>query len=137
MKTERTSRLPLFFTQVIGSLPRPKVVQDLLARRETISAPQFKQLLDEMVLFAIRLQEQAGIDVISDGEWRRTHYIGEFLSRVGGFEKCRRYEHQSEVKYTDVVVAASPRGSRFLSTTRDSLSRIRIVVRNLHCPVPS
>jgi 5-methyltetrahydropteroyltriglutamate--homocysteine methyltransferase len=50
------------------------------------------------------LQEQAGIDVISDGEWRRTHYIGEFLSRVGGFEKCRRYEHRGEVKYADVVV---------------------------------
>ena len=33
MKAGRTSRLPLFFTQVIGSLPRPKVVQDLLARR--------------------------------------------------------------------------------------------------------
>jgi methionine synthase II (cobalamin-independent) len=67
MKTGRTCSLPLFFTQVIGSLPRPKVVQDLLARRETIPAPRFKQLLDEMVLFAIRLQEQAGIDVISDG----------------------------------------------------------------------
>src|SRR5262245_66168542 len=57
-----------------------------------------------MVIFAIRLQAQAGIDVISDGEWRRTHYIGEFLSRIGGFEKCRRFEHQGEVKYTDVVV---------------------------------
>jgi 5-methyltetrahydropteroyltriglutamate--homocysteine methyltransferase len=104
MRADRTSHLPLFFTQVIGSLPRPKVVQDLLARRETIPASRFKQLLDEMVVFAIRLQEQAGIDVISDGEWRRTHYIGEFLARVGGFEKCRRYEHQGEVKYTDVVV---------------------------------
>ena len=89
MKTERTGRLPPFFTQVIGSLPRPKVVQDLLARRSTIPAPRFHQLLDEMVLFAIRLQEQAGIDVISDGEWRRSHYIGEFLARIGGFEKCR------------------------------------------------
>jgi 5-methyltetrahydropteroyltriglutamate--homocysteine methyltransferase len=104
MKTARTSRLPPFFTQVIGSLPRPKVVQDLLARRESIPAARFKQVLDEMVCFAIRLQEQAGIDVISDGEWRRTHYIGECLTRIGGFEKCRRYEHQGEIKFTDVVV---------------------------------
>jgi len=104
MITQRTGRLPPFFTQVIGSLPRPKVVQDLLARRSTIPAQQFHQLLDEMILFAIRLQEQAGIDVISDGEWRRSHYIGEFLARIGGFEKCRRYEHQGETKYADVVV---------------------------------
>lgn len=104
MKTERTKQLPAFFTQVIGSLPRPKVVQDLLARRGEMPASEFKSALDDLVLFAIRLQELAGIDVISDGEWRRSHYIGEFLSRVGGFEKVRRYEHQGEVKFSDVVV---------------------------------
>src|SRR6476661_217066 len=84
MRTDRTRKLPLFFTQVIGSLPRPKLVQDLLARRHTIPAARIQSLLDDMVRFAIRLQEEAGIDVISDGEWRRTHYVGEFLERVGG-----------------------------------------------------
>src|SRR5262245_60064828 len=104
MRTERTRKLPLFFTQVIGSLPRPKLVLDLLAQRHTMPAARSKSLLDDMVRFAIRLQEQAGIDVISDGEWRRTHYVGEFLERVGGFEKCRQFEHQGEIKMTDVVV---------------------------------
>jgi len=104
MKTSRTSKLPPFYTHVIGSLPRPKVVQDLLARRDELPADRYRQTLDEMVLFAIRLQELAGIDVVSDGEWRRSHYIGEFLTRVGGFEKVRRYEHQGETKYSDVVV---------------------------------
>jgi len=33
MRTERTSRLPLFYTHVIGSLPRPQAVRDLLAQR--------------------------------------------------------------------------------------------------------
>ena len=57
-----------------------------------------------MVLFAIRLQEQAGLDVVSDGEWRRSHYIREFLDRVGGFERCRKFTHQGETKLTEVVV---------------------------------
>ena len=57
-----------------------------------------------MVVFAIRLQEQAGIDCVSDGEWRRRHYVGEFLARVGGFECVRRFQHQGETKLTDVVV---------------------------------
>src|SRR5690242_3107761 len=104
MQTPRTKQLPLFFTQVIGSLPRPKLVQDLLAKRDTMPAARFQAVLDDMVRFAIRLQEEAGIDVVSDGEWRRTHYVGEFLSRVGGFEKVRQFEHQGEVKMTDVVV---------------------------------
>src|SRR4051812_19690255 len=96
--------LPQFFTQVIGSLPRPKVLLDLLARRAEISPDRFDKLMDEMVIFAIRLQEQAGIDCISDGEWRRRHYVGEFLQRVGGFERVRKFEHQGETKLTDVVV---------------------------------
>ena len=104
MKNQRTADLPPFYTHGIGSLPRPKVVQDLLARRDEMPTERYRGLLDEMVVFAIRLQELAGLDVVSDGEWRRTHYIGEFLTRVGGFEKCRTFQHQGEVKTTDVVV---------------------------------
>ncbi len=67
-------------------------------------AEQFRPRMDEMVRSAIRLQEEAGMDVVSDGEWRRSQYILEFLSRIGGFERCREYRHQGEVKLADVVV---------------------------------
>jgi 5-methyltetrahydropteroyltriglutamate--homocysteine methyltransferase len=104
MKTERTSRLPLLYTHPIGSLPRPQVVRDLLARREELGADRFRGLLDDMVRFAIHLQELAGLDVVSDGEWRRVQYIREFLLRISGFERVRQYEHQGERKVTEVVV---------------------------------
>ncbi len=104
MKTERTSRLPLFYTHGIGSLPRPQVVRDLLARRREMPPAEFARRMDDMVVFAIRLQEQAGLDVVGDGEWRRTQYINEYLERIGGFERCRRYEHQGETKYAYVAV---------------------------------
>ncbi len=64
MKTVRTAELPPFFTQVIGSLPRPQAVRDLLAKRGEFPPDRFRQLLDAYVLFAIRLQEQVGLDVI-------------------------------------------------------------------------
>jgi len=96
--------LLLLYPQVIGSLPRPLVVRELLSKRHEISADRFQGVMDEMVMFAIRLQEQAGIDCVSDGEWRRTQYIREFFDRIGGFECCRRYKHQGEVKTTEVVV---------------------------------
>ncbi|MCZ6634135.1 MAG: cobalamin-independent methionine synthase II family protein [bacterium] len=104
MKTPRTASLPPFHTHVIGSLPRPKLVRDLLADRDTIPSDDYTKRLDDMVAFAIHLQEQAGIDVISDGEWRRTQYIKEFLQRVGGCEPVRPFRHQGEDKYTDVIV---------------------------------
>jgi 5-methyltetrahydropteroyltriglutamate--homocysteine methyltransferase len=80
------------------------MVRDLFARRGELAADRFDGLLNDTVRFAIRLQELAGLDVVSDGEWRRVQYIREFLLRVGGFERCRHYEHQGETKVTEVVV---------------------------------
>jgi len=133
LKTERTRKLPLFFTQVIGSLPRPKVVRDLLAGKSEISPDRFEKTMDEMIVFAIRLQERAGIDVISDGEWRRRHYIGEFFTRVGGFERVRKYEHQGQTKLTEVVVrrmtAREPvyaRDGEFLAKNTDRCTKFAL-----------
>ena len=103
MRTEITRDLPPFFTQVIGSLPRPKMVRGLHARRHQMSEERFQQVMDEIVLFAIRLQEEAGLDVVSDGEWRRVQYVDEFLHRIGGFEKIRPFEHAGEKKFHLVV----------------------------------
>ena len=104
MKPERTAQLPPFYTHGIGSLPRPQMVRDLLAARTDLAPDRFRQVLDDCVRFAIRMQEQVGLDVVGDGEWRRSQYIREFLDRVGGFERCRRFNHQGETKLTEVVV---------------------------------
>lgn len=86
--SHRLKSLPLFPTQVIGSLPRTQSVRALLfaGKEGKIKPKEFEARMDEHVLFAIRLQELAGIDIISDGEWRRHHYVEEFTDRVGGFQ---------------------------------------------------
>src|SRR5688572_7841063 len=98
MKTQRTSQLPSLYTHPIGSLPRPKLVRDVLGRRDETGGESQRSVLDDLVRVAIRLQECAGLDVVSDGEWRRVQYIREFLLRIGGFERCRSYQHQGESK---------------------------------------
>lgn len=102
MKTDRTRRLPLFYTHVIGSLPRPQLVLDVLERKSR------EKVMDELVVFAIRLQEEAGLDVVSDGEWRRRHYTDEFLLRIGGFALVREFQHQGETKKALVVTEKMP-----------------------------
>jgi len=133
VKTARTAALPPFYTQGIGSLPRPQVVRDLLARRDKLPTDRYRRALDDFVLFAIRLQEQAGLDVVTDGEWRRTQYIREFLLRVGGFEKVRRYRHQGESKLTEVVVRPMRAGepvfaedARFLAAHTDRVTKFAL-----------
>jgi 5-methyltetrahydropteroyltriglutamate--homocysteine methyltransferase len=104
-----------------------------LARRGELSPEVYQRNLDDFVRFAIRLQELAGLDVVSDGEWRRSHYIGEFLARVGGFEKVRPFEHQGEKKLTDVVVrrmtATEPvfaADARFLVDATDRVTKFAL-----------
>lgn len=133
MKTERTKRLPPFYTHVIGSLPRPKMVLDLLHSRNQMDENDYHKAMDEMVLFAIRLQERAGLDVVSDGEWRRSQYIAEFLNRIGGFKKVRKFIHHGEEKLTDVIVdkieAGDPvffRDAKFLAQSSHRLTKFAL-----------
>jgi 5-methyltetrahydropteroyltriglutamate--homocysteine methyltransferase len=86
--TRYLEKLPLFPTSVIGSLPRPAwlldVLNDYLAGR--LKRADWDAACDRAVPFAVGLQEAAGIDVISDGEWRREGYFQVFYERVDGFK---------------------------------------------------
>ena len=75
---------PLFPTYVVGSLPRPQWVRELIEERKAgrITEEGADRLLDDAVPPAIRLQERAGVDYISDGEWRRESYVKVFTDAV-------------------------------------------------------
>ncbi|MDP6451679.1 MAG: cobalamin-independent methionine synthase II family protein [SAR202 cluster bacterium] len=77
-----------FSTFVVGSLPRPQWVRDLIEDRKAgrISNADSENLLDDAVPSAIRMQERAGLDYVSDGEWRRESYVKVFADSVDGFE---------------------------------------------------
>jgi len=78
----------LFPTTVIGSLPRPEWVRDIVLDRKEgkISEEEADRLLDPAIESALRLQERAGVEEITDGEWRRESYVKVFAERVRGFE---------------------------------------------------
>jgi 5-methyltetrahydropteroyltriglutamate--homocysteine methyltransferase len=80
---------PLYPTMVVGSLPRPAAVVDVIQQRlhGQIDREQAERLLDDAVIEAIHLQEQAGLDYISDGEWRRENYARVFADKVAGFSR--------------------------------------------------
>jgi len=76
-----------FATFVVGSLPRPQWLRELIEERKSgsITYEEADALLDDAVPSAIRLQERAGIDYVSDGEWRRESYVKVFAEHVSGF----------------------------------------------------
>ena len=86
------SALPLFPTTVVGSMPRSQFVRDLFdpAIIERLGPQRVSEEMDHAVAYVIAMQEAAGIDVISDGEWRRLSYIGVIADIVHGFERGTR-----------------------------------------------
>tara|TARA_Y100001947_G_scaffold140507_1_gene131479 strand:- start:661 stop:1710 length:1050 start_codon:yes stop_codon:yes gene_type:complete len=72
--------LPMFPTSVVGSLPRPDAVRALLGQADVGGQ------LDAVIREAVALQENAGIDILTDGEWRRASYIGVIAELAHGFE---------------------------------------------------
>jgi 5-methyltetrahydropteroyltriglutamate--homocysteine methyltransferase len=81
---------------VVGSLLRPEYLREAreAARAGTLDGSELHELEDKAVLEAIALQESAGIEAITDGEFRRTGWIAFipmvddplFEAPVGGFE---------------------------------------------------
>ncbi|MEO2048975.1 MAG: cobalamin-independent methionine synthase II family protein [Pirellulales bacterium] len=79
----------LFPTSVVGSMPRPQYVQDLVADEQNISQQPNRQRMEAAVRSVVALQECAGLDVLTDGEWWRKSYIGVIAELAHGFELSR------------------------------------------------
>jgi len=80
------ARPVLFPTSVVGSLPRPAFVLDLINDRPPLPPERYAHEMEQAIRFAVALQEHAGLDVITDGEWGRKSYIGVIAELAHGFE---------------------------------------------------
>jgi 5-methyltetrahydropteroyltriglutamate--homocysteine methyltransferase len=71
----------------VGSLLRPQAVLDAHAalREGKMTAEQVREIEDAAILDAIKLQKDVGIEVISDGEFRRPGWASDFSASVDGY----------------------------------------------------
>ena len=78
-------------TDVIGSLLRPAAVKDARAAFDVgrIDAAQLRAAEDAAIRDAVRLQENAGLDVVTDGEMRRLNFQDSFGASVEGYDATR------------------------------------------------
>ena len=87
--TATNTRLTVpFAAGVVGSLTRPQVVRDILpadpAGEDWYRAARSPQM-DAAAAYAIALQETAGLDLVTDGEWRRHSYTNIIADVASGF----------------------------------------------------
>jgi 5-methyltetrahydropteroyltriglutamate--homocysteine methyltransferase len=78
---------PPFRADHIGSLLRPMKLRDAFKQFAAgkIGEAEFRAIQDESIRNVIRLQEEAGLQVVTDGEFRRASYWGRFVSLIDGF----------------------------------------------------
>src|SRR5216683_520315 len=84
----------MFPTSIAGSLPKPSWLAEpgkLWAPWRLAGAELDAAKLDA-TLVAIKLQEDAGIDIVTDGEQSRQHFVHGFLEAVNGIDFTKRVE---------------------------------------------
>jgi len=98
---------PPFRADHVGSLLRPASLRQAFKRHAAgeIDAREFARVQDESIHDVVRLQEEVGLEVVTDGEFRRGSYWGRFVERTDGFEIRPalfkfRDDHGHEVDFT-------------------------------------
>jgi 5-methyltetrahydropteroyltriglutamate--homocysteine methyltransferase len=84
----------LFPTTIAGSLPKPA----WLAEPNRLWAPwrlegeELATAKDDATVLAVKAQEDAGIDIVADGEQSRQHFVHGFLEAIDGIDFDKRVE---------------------------------------------
>ena len=86
-------------TAIVGSYPKPRYIYPQNGRslldsfgfafdrlRKELGHAAFSKLLDKAALAAINDQDRAGIDIVTDGEERRGHYVLHIVNKLGGID---------------------------------------------------
>ncbi len=86
--------MPMFPTTIAGSLPKPAWLAEpnRLWAPWRVAGPELEDAKRDATLLALKLQEDAGIDVVTDGEQSRQHFVHGFLEFVDGIDFARKVE---------------------------------------------
>src|ERR1700685_1352042 len=89
MMSPRTS--PPFRADHVGSLLRPPWLHAAGRERApgTISAEELRAVEDRAVREAVALQQEAGLQSVTDGEFRRATWHMDFVYQIGGISKAQ------------------------------------------------
>jgi len=84
----------LFPTTIAGSLPKP----EWLAEPNVLWAPwkshgaELSRAKRDATLLAVKLQEDSGIDIVTEGEQARQHFVHGFLEKIEGIDFAHKVE---------------------------------------------
>jgi 5-methyltetrahydropteroyltriglutamate--homocysteine methyltransferase len=104
-------------TTVVGSYSVPEWLERLKTEyyQRRISAAHLTEIHEVAIKAAVKDQERAGIDIVSDGELRRDNDIDYFLARIPGVQIAQRAKSDYYDYYDAAVSAPLPVDDKRLS----------------------
>ncbi|WJV55035.1 cobalamin-independent methionine synthase II family protein [Prodigiosinella aquatilis] len=96
-----TQTLPPFRADVVGSLLRPAAIKQAREQFQAgeIDAAQLRTIEDQEILRAVELQRNTGLQVVTDGEFRRAWWHFDFFEGLNGVE---RYEAEQGIQFNGI-----------------------------------
>src|SRR6516164_2057193 len=90
----------LFPVTVVGSWPRPTWLVQALRKRQNgeMTQGEFNRIADDAVLAAIKYQEDAGVDIVADGEVRRDNFYSFVVEKLNGMRLMKLSQLMDYVK---------------------------------------
>jgi len=127
------STLPLFPASVVGSMPRPRHVRELIEKPTWDDADH--RTMDDAIRYAVSMQEFAGLDVVTDGEWRRRSYIGVIAELAHGF--TLEVNPADGRPWTVVTDKLAPKEGGFIAAEAKFLKSVARVGTKITLPAPA
>ena len=121
---------------VVGSLLRPAELKQARQRYDEgkLSREDLRQVEDRMIRNAVRLQEELGLAVVTDGEYRRLNFQDSFGESVSGYDVGKaslkfyeqRVEGSNPLQRWEIPVRGEEKGTA-VSQRRPVVERLRLV----------
>jgi len=120
---------------VVGSLLRPAALKQARANYDEgkIDLAELREIENRHISLAVKMQEDVGLSVVTDGEYRRLNFQDSFGQSVKGFDAAsstlqfyeRRVDGSRPLQRWDIPDFGEPKGAA-VSQRRPALERIRL-----------
>jgi methionine synthase II (cobalamin-independent) len=121
---------------VVGSLLRPRVLKEARSRYDEgkLTREAFREIEDRAIIQAVRLQEEIGLAVVTDGEYRRLNFQDSFGESVSGYDAGkgsvqfyeRRVEGSKPLQRWEIPNGGEVKGTA-VSQRRPVMARLQLV----------
>ena len=137
------TKSPILPTSVVGSYATPSWLFTAIQEMDkgNYGETDINETFNDAVKVAISDQEQAGIDIISDGEMRRWHFVQSFYKKMTGIErepdlrKIGVYGYDSPARYKAVSKIEVPKGLGIIEEFDYLKTQTNLPVK-MTCPGP-